>query len=634
MIKSIQRSLLALIAIGAAGAAIAQAPPYVDSGNAASFDTAIWGVDRYAPNNWSPNIVDPTGGRALRVHIDNADRRNMRPSNFNTSFYDTQGRVRDNGFKATEVGGKVYIPSSWQLQGNLRQVALWSRDTNMDESWAYYPIISFVNNDPTDPFNPLAVPQPRFRIWDSTTGWVDKPAIPINYNAYNSFKIKDTGHSHQFWINNALVEELSGDSYSLPDGEGLKQIALEATNFGNETNTSTLPSSNYDVYWKDVYASDYPTANDTDITVDVNSSVDIAPYLIDNASSPNDRTLFLDNWTQPNHGTLTVVGGKLQYTVTNYDGQDSFNYTITDAYGQTATATAHITVQTAKPDLLVIAPNAVTGGNGSTGTITMDHALQTGTYVVALSSSDPTVASVPSTMTITTGDTGTFPITTTQVLSDATVQISATYNGKTVKKNILVKPLKLLSATLTPSSVYGGVADSNLQIQLEAAPTLYPVTVNVVGNNDAAADLDGVTTVTFNVGESTKSISVDTHVVAANTNVVFTTSLDAVSKSATLAVAPVRIKTIAASNKTLAPGDSGIATVTIDHTLLAGESVDVAISSPGGILSHVSSVTITGGNSTTFVYAAPATSIGYKAIVPLNAKLGPTKFVNITVLKK
>lgn len=640
MIKSIQRGLLALIAVTAAAGAFGQAPPYSESGGPASFDTSSWTVDRYAPNGWTANVLDPTGGRSLRVHIDNADRRDFRSNGFDNSFYDTQGRTRINNFKATEVGGEVYIPLNWGLQGNLRQTALWSRDNAVIENEAYYPIISFINNDPNDPYNPNAIPQPRFRIWDSTTGWIDRTDIPVLYNQFNSFRIKDTGHSHQFFINGNMVAEFSGDMYSSAGNEGLKQIILNQTNFGNAGNESTLPVSSYDVYWRNVYASDFPTANDLYKTVDLGSSVDIAPFLIANASSPNNRPLFMDNWSQPDHGTLAIVAGRLRYESDTYSGPDTFTYTLTDAYGQTASATAHIDVQVAKPALLQLAPNVLTGGTSTSGTVTMDHSVATGTYQIALTSSDPS-ASVPAFLTISSGDTGSFPITTTQVLSETTVYIYASYNGKTVRKSLLLKPLKLLSAKIGPGSVFGGAADSTLTVKLEAAPTVSPVTVSVAGTNDAAADLDGATTVTFGVGQDTVSIPIDTHVVASQQVVAFTASLNGLDKSDNLVVRPVKLLNITADTRIIAPADSstitpnsGTATVTLDHTLLPGESATVAITSAGGILSHPGSVTITGGSSTTFVYAGPATSLGYKAVIPLTATLGFAKFTNITVLKQ
>jgi hypothetical protein len=630
-LHSIRRGLLALAAIGAAAACLAQSPPYLETGASGSFDLSNWGVDRYAPNAWTPNVLDPLGSQALRVHIDNADRRDLR-TGYGVQFYDTQGRVRLNGFKATEVGGEVFIPMSWELQGNLRQAALWSRDSNTVENDSFYPIISFINNDPDDPYNPEAVTIPRFRIWDSTVGWIDRPDIAINWDQYNSFVIRDTGHSHQYFINGNLVEELSGSQYSAAGAEGIKEVILEATNFGLAENEATLPDSSYDVLWRNVYAIDPPVANPDNLTVDVKSNVPLEDVLLANDTSLNNRTLSLDSVTQPDHGSIVLVGGKLQYTVNHYSGPDQFDYTITDEFGQTSQSTAHITVQESRPESLDLSPYLVKVGGSSVGTVVMDHALATGSYVVNLSSSLPSVASVPDTMTITSGDTGTFTIDAVgQVAVDTQVVIKAKYNGKTVQKTITVKPISMASIKVSPSNVVGGAEDSFVTIRLSGTPTVNPITVTLTSSDPNTADLNEIGTVTFEVGENTKVVPIDTHVVSTATDVTFTAELDSVAMQDDLHVRPVKLSAFSVSTKSLNPGEHGTGTLTLTKALLPGESVDVVIAAPS-ILSHPETVTITGSDTGTFEYTA-ATGLGYKAIVQLSAELGFRRAYVITINK-
>lgn len=252
---------------------VAQAQGFGESGGSGTFNLVDWAVDRYAPNGWNPGSTDPLGGSALKISISNADRADLRTGGLSDPFYNYQGRIRASG-GSTEIGGEFYIPASWGTPGNLRSTSLWSRDTNPVEGLSFYPIMSFINNDPADAFNPLAPSfQPRFRIWSSYSGVWNTIVTPILWNQYNSFRIVDTGSSFQFYINGALVQTDSGVNYSDPGWGGLSKVFLNTYNFGNASNSGTLPDSSYDVYWKNVYAI---TSNIKGTPVDLNGNYQAA----------------------------------------------------------------------------------------------------------------------------------------------------------------------------------------------------------------------------------------------------------------------------------------------------------------------------------------------------------------------
>jgi outer membrane protein OmpA-like peptidoglycan-associated protein len=139
---------------------------------------------------------------------------------------------------------------------------------------------------------------------------------------------------------------------------------LHGTATVNPDNTITYtPAANYngpDGFSYTVRDAD----NDTDIgavAVTV-TSVDDAPTAVNDAATvAEDGTVLVDvlaNDTNlvdlpvaisavstPGHGTAVIVGGQVRYTPTaNYNGPDSFTYTITDGNGTTATATVNVTV--------------------------------------------------------------------------------------------------------------------------------------------------------------------------------------------------------------------------------------------------------------------------------------------------
>jgi subtilase family serine protease len=105
---------------------------------------------------------------------------------------------------------------------------------------------------------------------------------------------------------------------------------------------------------------------------------------------------------------------------------------------------------------LTLNPNSVNGGQPSTGTVTLATPAPAGGAVVNLSSSNTGVATVPSSLTITEGQTtGTFAVTTLIPTSDATAVITASYQTGSTSANLTVLSLKpdlTVSAASVPSS--------------------------------------------------------------------------------------------------------------------------------------------------------------------------------------
>jgi probable HAF family extracellular repeat protein len=98
---------------------------------------------------------------------------------------------------------------------------------------------------------------------------------------------------------------------------------------------------------------------------------------------------------------------------------------------------------TAPPSLssLTLSPNSVTGGNPSTGTVTLTSAAPSGGQLVTLSSSNTAVATVPASVTVAAGAASrSFTITTAVVAVSTNVTISATSGGVTRTAGLTVAP--------------------------------------------------------------------------------------------------------------------------------------------------------------------------------------------------
>jgi hypothetical protein len=90
---------------------------------------------------------------------------------------------------------------------------------------------------------------------------------------------------------------------------------------------------------------------------------------------------------------------------------------------------------------LTLSPTTVTGGGTSTGTVTLTAAAPAGGAIVSLTSSKPTAATLPATVTIPAGATsGKFTVTTGLVTTSTAVNISAAYGGATKTATLTVNP--------------------------------------------------------------------------------------------------------------------------------------------------------------------------------------------------
>ena len=84
-----------------------------------------------------------------------------------------------------------------------------------------------------------------------------------------------------------------------------------------------------------------------------------------NDSDPDGDTLTLDSVTQGAHGTVAISGANVTYTpVANFNGTDSFTYTITDSIDGTATAAVSVTV-TAVNDPPVFTANPINASSAT-----------------------------------------------------------------------------------------------------------------------------------------------------------------------------------------------------------------------------------------------------------------------------
>jgi Bacterial Ig-like domain/F5/8 type C domain len=160
---------------------------------------------------------------------------------------------------------------------------------------------------------------------------------------------------------------------------------------------------------------------------------------------------------------ITVSGNSaFEIPVTGLEG-DTFTVFATD--GHTFPLTSHIAASGDYGDapkivMLITEPEIVTAGESAIGTVRIDKPARAGGEVVTLSSSHPTVFTVPASITIPAGATsGTFPITTGQPAVATHVTVSATLRATQTTDSFVVPAASAISSlTLDQTTVDGGTA--------------------------------------------------------------------------------------------------------------------------------------------------------------------------------
>src|SRR5467141_3224874 len=187
---------------------------------------------------------------------------------------------------------------------------------------------------------------------------------------------------------------------------------------------------------------------------------------------------------------------------------------------------------------LSLNPTTVTGGNSSTGTVTLSGAAPAGGATVALSSSNTTVARTPPSVTVAAGATSaTFTVSTSAVAASTTVTISGTYSGATRSASLTVTPAPpplptVSSLTLNPTNVFGGQSSTGTVTLTGPAPA-GGAQVLLSSNNGAARVPSSVI---VPAGATTATFTVNTSFVLISTSATISASYNGTTRTATLGI--------------------------------------------------------------------------------------------------
>jgi hypothetical protein len=180
---------------------------------------------------------------------------------------------------------------------------------------------------------------------------------------------------------------------------------------------------------------------------------------------------------------------------------------------------------------LTISPSSVAGGQAAVGVITLNGPAPSAGAVITLSD-NIAATSVPTSVKIPAGETSKmFSITSSNVTAAQNGTVTAKYGALTRTAALTVRPVGVLSVTVSPSPVVGG-GSVNVTVILErAAPG------NVVVNlSDTVAAADVPASVTIPLGRVNKVFTVPTAAVSADQTGTLTATANGVSRSTSFTV--------------------------------------------------------------------------------------------------
>jgi hypothetical protein len=281
-------------------------------------------------------------------------------------------------------------------------------------------------------------------------------------------------------------------------------------------------------------------------------------------------------------------------------------------------------------DYVAVDPTSVPAGGSATGTVHLTSAAPTGGALVTLSSSAPSVASVPASVTVPGGATSaTFSVTTSAVGAPTPVTITALYDGVTRTATLTVTPdLGVAGVSLEPTSVTGGTASTGTVTLTGPAPTGGAV----VALSSLLPSVAAVpATVTVAAGLSSATFTVTTFPVAASTGVDISATLSGTTRTATLTVLAPTLVSLGLSPTSVLGGTPSTGTVTLSGPAPTGGMIVSLSSSAPSVAAVPASVTVAAG-FTSATFSVTTSGVPSATDVVVTASLaGDSRMATLTV---
>jgi hypothetical protein len=291
---------------------------------------------------------------------------------------------------------------------------------------------------------------------------------------------------------------------------------------------------------------------------------------------------------------------------------------------------------------IALQPPALFGGNDGVGVVSLatGYVAPVGGAFVTLANGNPSLVSMPTSVTIPAGQTSTeFPIQTTTTGVTTPVNISASYGGVTKSAVLTVsapsQPVPISSVTLTPQTIVGGSNQAaQALVTLAANAPNEGATIMMTSSRPDIAALPRSIRIHFST-QSTAISNFVTAAVNAPTEVTITATFGGSSQSAVLTVMPQPVSAPAMASLTLSPasvagGSASQGTITLSAAATSPTTITLtSLSSPA--VTVPSSVTIPAG-ATAATFTVNTTSVSSQIAATIRASLnGTTRDATLTV---
>ncbi len=304
-------------------------------------------------------------------------------------------------------------------------------------------------------------------------------------------------------------------------------------------------------------------------------------FTVDMTVSPNSST---PGYTVTTPVTFHVGDSSATFTVNTVFEAQHTTVTVTatrQPQGNYVFSSVTGTFSVESSDLVdfTIAPNPVNGGTGAVGTVTISAAAQTGGVIVNLSSSDPTVATVPATVVVAEGaNTANFDITTISRALDHSVVITATRGSVVLSKTLVVNGVAF-TLDVQPSTLVGGITNGVGTITLDREAPAEGVTINLVSSDPAAASVPASITITSG---TTGTFAVTSHTVNSFHNVTITGTVNGgtATSNTVIQVEPITVASIVFNPSTVRGTRTTVCTITLSGDVPPNTLVTLSASNP------------------------------------------------------
>ncbi len=304
----------------------------------------------------------------------------------------------------------------------------------------------------------------------------------------------------------------------------------------------------------------------------------------------------------------------------------SFTWADISASYAGATVESRLFLSTAANTLstLTVNPTSVVGSNSVTGTVTLGGSVSC-CLVVELASSEPGLAQVPMSISISSGQSATFTVNTGTVIATRTVTLTASLDGTTRSATLTVNPstgARLSAVLLNPASIGGGNPAAGMVTLTAPAPS-GGAAVTLSSNKPSVTVPASVTVA---AGATSASFSVGTTSVAAATTATVSATYGGVVGTATLTVTPtgtppaVTLSALSVNPTSVVGASSSTGTVTLNAVAPSGGAA-VTLSSSHASATVPGTVTVAAG-ATTASFSIATTSVTAAATATISATYG------------